>query len=54
MIWDFGVGRSCCLNQDLRDFDGFLGWVFARDEGLDGLGFGGWPLLLSESGFAGF
>ena len=29
----FGVGGfSCCLNQDLRDFDGFSGWGFARDE----------------------
>ena len=42
------------MNQDLRDFDGFSGWVFAREEGLDDLGFWGWSLLLSESGFAGF
>ncbi len=31
MVWDLGVGRSCCLNQDLQDFDGFSGWVFARN-----------------------
>ncbi len=37
VVWTgWGVdGISRCLNQDLRDFGGFSGWGFARDEGVD-------------------
>jgi len=37
------------LNQDLRDFDGFSGWMAASRGLMEWL-----ALLLSESGFAGF
>ena len=32
MVRGWGVGRYCCLNQDLQDSNGFSGWGFTRDE----------------------